>query len=163
MSAVVSDRPLPPLSFVALREQDLDRVVAIEMEVYAFPWTRGNFRDSLYSGYHCWGCWTLGHLIGYAIVLTSLDEAHLLNIAVTRDWQGRGVAGRVLRFLIEDLRKTWCEMIYLEVRPSNAVARHLYAQFGFKQLGLRRNYYPAINGREDALFMGLNIAPKRIP
>jgi ribosomal-protein-alanine N-acetyltransferase len=141
-----------------LRDEDLARVAAIEAEVYVFPWSVGNFRDSMYAGYECTGCWLDGELVGYAIVMSALDEAHLLNIAIASPWQGRGIGSLFLRRLIEEARKRTLEMIYLEVRPSNGVGRHLYHRFGFQQLGLRRDYYPAVTGREDALFLGLNLS-----
>ena len=157
MSAVLSTLPAPELSFLAMREQDLDTVAAIEADVYVFPWTIGNFRDSLLSGYDCWGCWTDDELIGYAVVMTALDEAHLLNFAVASRWQRRGVGAAFLQFLIDCERGDKRDMLYLEVRPSNADGLRLYARFGFKQLGLRRDYYPAMIGREDALFLGLSL------
>ena len=140
-----------------MREQDLDTVAAIEADVYVFPWTIGNFRDSLLSGYDCWGCWTGGELIGYAVVMTALDEAHLLNFAVASRWQRRGVGAAFLQFLIDCERSGKRDVLYLEVRPSNVAGLRLYERFGFKQLGLRRDYYPAMTGREDALFLGLSL------
>lgn len=149
--------PALALKFHALDETHLARVVAIESAVYAFPWTPGNFRDSLYSGYDCTGVWHEGELIGYAITMPALEETHLLNLAVASTWQGQGVGAAILTELIARARQTSCEVIYLEVRPSNIAALRLYEQFGFRQLGLRRDYYPAVTGREDALFLGLNV------
>ena len=160
MSAVLATPPAPELSFRALREQDLEVVAAIESDVYVFPWTVGNFRDSLLSAYECWGCWTGGELIGYAVVMTALDEAHLLNFAVASRWQRRGVATQFLQFLLDRAQDGKRDMLYLEVRPSNVAGLKLYQRFGFKQLGVRRDYYPAVTGREDALFLGVNIAKK---
>ena len=160
MSAVLSDLPLPELSFIALREHDLDSVASIEKNVYVFPWTLGNFRDSLLSAYECWGCWTNSELIGYAIVMTALDESHLLNFAVDSRWLRRGVGTTFLQFLLDYARGAKHDMFYLEVRPSNVAGVRLYERFGFKQLGVRPDYYPAMTGREDALFLGLNIAKK---
>jgi [ribosomal protein S18]-alanine N-acetyltransferase len=157
MSAVLSTPPLPDLTFRALDDTDLEQVARIEADVYAFPWTIGNFRDSLLSAYECWGCWASGELIGYAIVMTALDEAHLLNFAVASRWQQRGVGAAFLQFLIERARATRLDVLYLEVRPSNTVGLRLYERFGFRQLGVRREYYPAMTGREDALFLGLNL------
>ena len=157
MSAVLSTPSVPELSFVAMREQDLDTVAAIEADVYVFPWTIGNFRDSLLSAYDCWGCWTGGELIGYAIVMTAFDEAHLLNFAVASRWQRRGVGAAFLQFLIDRARDAKRDVLYLEVRPSNVAGLRLYERFGFKQLGVRRDYYPAMTGREDALFLGLSL------
>ena len=160
MSAVLSSRPVPELAFAALREPDLVTVAAIEADVYVFPWTIGNFRDSMLSAYECWGCWTKGELIGYAVVMTALEEAHLLNFAVAGGWQQRRVGTAFLRFLIDNARHSKREMFYLEVRPSNLPGLRLYERFGFKQLGVRRDYYPAMTGREDAMFLGLNLAQK---
>jgi [ribosomal protein S18]-alanine N-acetyltransferase len=166
MSAVfvdsAADFSSPSISYRAMRDNDIAAVAMIEQDVYVFPWSAGNFRDSLLSGYQCWGCWVGSELIGYAIILVSLDEAHLLNFAVSRHWQNQGVGARFLTFVISESKRMGCEMLYLEVRPSNAIGRRLYDRFGFQQLGLRRNYYPATTGREDALFLGLNISPPKL-
>ena len=160
MGAVLSIPAVPELSFRAMRENDLDAVALIEADVYVFPWTIGNFRDSMLSAYECWSCWTRSELIGYAIIMTALDEAHLLNFAVASRWQRRGVGAEFLQFLIDRARESKRDVLYLEVRPSNAAGVRLYERFGFKQLGVRRDYYPALTGREDALFLGLSIAKK---
>jgi [ribosomal protein S18]-alanine N-acetyltransferase len=166
MSAVfidsTADFSIPSLSYRAIRDDDIPAVALIERDVYVFPWSAGNFRDSLLSGYQCWGCLMDGELIGYAIILVSLDEAHLLNFAVSRNRQNQGVGTRFLNFVINESKRMGCEMLYLEVRPSNVIGRRLYERFGFQQLGLRRNYYPATTGREDALFLGLNISPPKL-
>ncbi len=162
MSAVLADEIFPALAFKPIEEGDIAQVALIEEDVYVFPWSPGNFRDSISSGYQCWGCWVGSELIAYAIVMNALDEAHLLNLAVASSWQRRGVGAKFLTFLIGEARKLNKEMIYLEVRPSNIAGRRLYDQFGFTQLGLRRAYYPAVTGREDALFLGLNIATRKI-
>jgi ribosomal-protein-alanine N-acetyltransferase len=145
------------LSFQKLEEHHLRAVVAIESSVYAFPWTHGNFRDSLYSGYDCTGAWHGNELVGYSITMPALEEMHLLNLAVAKQWHGRGIGATILQHLIDRAGPTACEVIYLEVRPTNIAGLRLYERFGFRQLGLRRDYYPAVTGREDALFLGLNI------
>ena len=157
MSAVLKNNREVDLTYRPLTEDDLPRVVEIEHSAYVFPWTFGNFRDSLYSGYSCMGVWCDARLVGYTIVMPALEEAHLLNIAVDSAWQGQGIGTCVLTDLIERAKATRCEVIYLEVRPSNIAALRLYERFQFKQLGLRRDYYPAVTGREDAFFLGLNI------
>lgn len=159
MSAVPKDDALSAvrLTFLPLDENNLADVIRIETGVYAFPWSAGNFRDSLYSGYTCQGVWVESELIGYTIIMPALEEAHLLNLAVACKWQGHGLGSRILRQVIDAAKKTTCEVIYLEVRPSNVAALRLYDRFGFRRLGLRRDYYPAVSGREDALFLGLNI------
>ena len=168
MSAVLSPPwhdsldPQPALTFRVFNEDDVTAVAAIEAEVYVFPWSAGNFRDSLLSGYRCLGAWVADELVSYAVVMTALDEAHLLNLAVASQWQRRGIGAAMLTNVIDEMRRQPLEMIYLEVRPTNQAGLRLYERFGFKQLGLRRDYYPALSGREDALFLGLNIAPRNI-
>lgn len=157
MSAIAATPPLPALDIRPLQDADLPAVAAIEADVYVFPWSLGNFRDSLHSGYQCTGCWTAGELLGYAVVMRALEEAHLLNLAIASRWQCRGIGSAFLRHLIEHARRQRVEMFYLEVRPSNMAGRRMYEQFGFRQLGMRRDYYPAVTGREDALFLGLNL------
>jgi len=156
MSAVLAEQ-LPRIEWKPLGEKDLETVAAIESSVYVFPWTLGNFRDSLLSGYQCIGGWVQDELVCYAIVLTALDEAHLLNFAVCGRWQGQGIGTRFLQHLIDGARQEKREMLYLEVRPSNLQARRMYDRFGFREVGLRRDYYPAVTGREDALFLALNL------
>lgn len=159
MSAVLSPAAAPSLHFRSLNEGDLGRVVQIENDVYVFPWTLGNFRDSLYSGYDCIGAFVGSELVGYSVVMAALDEAHLLNLAVASAWQGRTVGASLLEHVIEMTRLGKREMLYLEVRPSNVAGNRLYERFGFKQLGRRKDYYPSVVGREDALFLGLSVAP----
>ena len=152
----------PELAFRALNENDIVAVAAIEADIYLFPWSAGNFRDSLSSGYRCIGAWVANELVSYAVVMIAVDEAHLLNLAVASQWQRHGVGAAMLTYVIDEMRNRPLEMIYLEVRPTNVAALNLYDRFGFKQLGLRRDYYPALAGREDALFLGLNISPKTL-
>ncbi len=151
MSAVA--RPVED-RFVPMQVEDLDEVMAIENDLYPFPWTRGNFRDSLSAGY---SAWTLrnggGELIAYAVVMIALDEAHLLNLSVKRGWQRRGHGWRMLDYMASVARDHGARSMLLEVRPSNATGQHLYANYGFERIGRRRDYYPAVGGREDAIVM----------
>jgi [ribosomal protein S18]-alanine N-acetyltransferase len=138
-----------------MRLADLDQVVAIEQSAYAFPWTYGNFRDSVAAGYSAFSvCWR-GTLVGYAIIMFAVDEAHLLNVAVAPALQGKGIGRRVLEHVIAFAAEHGATILYLEVRPSNTAARELYASLGFRQLAIRPGYYPAVDGREDALFLSL--------
>jgi ribosomal-protein-alanine N-acetyltransferase len=134
---------------------DLDAVTAIERDVYTHPWTRGNFSDSLKAGYHCWIAESGGHIIGYTVVMIAAGEAHLLNMSVAGEWQRRGLGSELLRFVIKLARDYAADRIYLEVRPSNAAARALYGGAGFAEIAVRRDYYPAGDGREDAVVMEL--------
>lgn len=148
MNAVLAPRP----EFRDLVAADLDAVVAIERVAYAYPWTPGNFRDCLESGYLCRGLWVEGDLVGYGILMTVLDEAHILNCCIAPAWQGRGLGHQLALHLI-DATPADIACVFLEVRPSNHVALALYERLGFETVGLRRHYYPAAQGREDALLM----------
>lgn len=144
-------KPLP--QFFPLRFSDLERVSGIEHVLYEFPWSVGNFRDSLNSGYSCWSCFIQGELIGYAVLMTATNEAHLLNISVATAWQGNGLGTALLDYLSALARDRDCHRMLLEVRVSNLDARRLYERNGFIAIGERKNYYPARNGREDGIVL----------
>lgn len=153
MSAV----PIPQVQYRRMRMADLAEVARLEKSLYAFPWSLGNFRDSVTAGYECW---TVTHgeaVIGYAVLMVALDEAHLLNIAIDAAWHNQGIGRDFLGHMVEVARGAGAQIVYLEVRPSNLSARHLYRTLGFQQIAIRPDYYPAIGGREDALFLGLTL------
>ncbi len=145
----------PAVSYRPMKKTDLDAIMAIEPEIYPYPWTRGNFADSLKAGYSCWVCEHEGRVIGYAALMMVLDEAHLLNISIARKYQGRGLGRSLLDHLIKVARGHKGQMMFLEVRPSNKSALGLYESIGFNEFSVRKGYYPAANGREDAILMGL--------
>ena len=134
---------------------DVESVVKIECEIYPFPWTYGNFRDSLYAGNSVWVCEFDDIVIGYSVMMEVADEVHLLNLGIARDWQGKGLGRRFLNHLINLVHGYQATSLLLEVRPSNIAARRLYATFGFREVAVRKKYYPAENGREDALLLEL--------
>ncbi len=138
-----------------MAKAELDEVAAIEHAVHAHPWTRGNFVDSMSAGYHCWVAYRRGSLVGYGVLMIAADEAHLLNLSVAPGWQRKGIGTELTRFFVKLARDYGAEKIYLEVRPSNTAARALYAGHGFAEVGVRRDYYPAAGGREDAVVMEL--------
>lgn len=138
-----------------MRVVDLDYVTQIEPLIYTHPWTRGNFDDSIKSGYSCWVIDCGGTLAGYGVLMIGVREAHLLNLSVAPDWQGRGLGRFLLEQFVRIARDSDAVQIFLEVRPSNLAARHLYADSGFRDITVRRGYYPATPGREDAILMGL--------
>ena len=151
MSAVLKEPPrLAPMG-----ERDLEEVIAIERAIYSHPWTRGNFSDSLRAGYEC-RTWRLeGELIGYFILLLAAGEAHLLNLSIAARHQRSGHGRALLREAVEFARRRGARSLFLEVRPSNLAAQALYTRFGFRHIGVRRGYYPAHSGREDALVLTL--------
>ena len=151
MSAVLKDVPY----LAVMREADLDEVMPIENSIYTHPWTRGNFADSLHSGYVC-RTWRLGGvLVGYFVVSAGAGEAHLLNLSIAAAFQRSGHGSALLREATGLARLQGADKLLLEVRPSNHPAQALYRRFGFRRIGVRRGYYPAHSGREDALVLAL--------
>jgi ribosomal-protein-alanine N-acetyltransferase len=153
MSAVLALEPmLRPMG-----PADVDRVLAVEQTLYTHPWTLGNFRDSLHAGYSCWVMEDGSELVGYGVLMIGVQEAHLLNLSVGREWQRRGLGGMLLEHFVDVARQSGARRMFLEVRPSNTAARALYAAHGFGELTVRRGYYPADHGREDAILMGRDL------
>ncbi|WP_363322056.1 ribosomal protein S18-alanine N-acetyltransferase [Accumulibacter sp.] len=144
---------VPRVEMLPLGHHDVDQMVAIEEGVFPYPWTRGNFVDSIDSGYSAWGCRVAGELVGYFVLMIAVDEAHLLNIGVLGTRQRMGFGTRLLQCAMTTARQAGASSLLLEVRPSNENALALYRQFGFRQIGLRRGYYPVAEGREDALVL----------
>jgi len=153
----VSAVPIPQLYYRRMRGPDLAEVARLEKSLYAFPWSLGNFRDSVTAGYDCWVVTHGEVIVGYAVLMVALDEAHLLNFAVAAERQNQGIGRAFLGQVIQVAREAGAQIVYLEVRPSNAAARHLYRKAGFQQIAIRPEYYPAPAGREDALFLGLTL------
>jgi len=137
----------------AMRAEDLDSVMAIEERAYAFPWTRGIFQDCLRVGYGCWVYESQQTLRGYAVMSFGAGEAHLLNLCVGPEWQGAGIGRKLLCHVLTQAERLAATEIFLEVRPSNAPALRLYRELAFREIGRRRGYYPAHDGREDALVL----------
>jgi ribosomal-protein-alanine N-acetyltransferase len=151
MSAVPQQVP----QLTPMREADLAQVVAIERTVYSHPWTRGNFADALLAGYHCLALRLEGELIGYFVLMVAAGEAHLLNLSIAMAHQRRGHGTALLREAVGIAREGGAQKLFLEVRPSNLAAIALYLRHGFRRIAVRRGYYPARHGREDALVYSL--------
>lgn len=145
------------LSFERMQVEDIEHVMVIEKSVYPHPWTRGNFLDSLYSGYETWVLREPSfQLAGYFLAMLAVDEMHLLNISVRADLQGKGIGLQMLDRVVSIGRSKKMGSVLLEVRPSNLRALTVYERYGFMRIGQRRGYYPAAdNTREDAIVMRL--------
>ena len=151
MSAQLDNLP----EFRPMRAIDLDRIMEIEPTLYSHPWTHGNFDDSLKAGYSCWVVECSGALAGYGVLMIGVREAHLLNLSVATDWQRRGFGRMLLEHFVHIARGSDAAQMFLEVRPSNVAGRRLYAESGFREITIRRGYYPSPRGREDAILMGI--------
>lgn len=136
---------------------DLDRVLENEVRSYQFPWTRGNFSDCLSANHECRVLLLDGEVAGHGILAAGGGEAHLLNVCVRRDRQGEGHGRTLVVHMLERARERGVDMVFLEVRPSNLVAVQLYHTLGFNDIGIRRGYYPATRGHEDAQVMALDL------
>jgi len=147
------------LALAPMEAGDVDEVHALECSVFPHPWTRGNFVDCIASGYDAWVARDAGgKLAGYFLLMYALDEAHLLDVAVAGKRHGTGLGRWLLDTLGARARACGAESVLLEVRPSNARALHVYTRYGFKEIGRRKGYYPAHEGRrEDAIVMRLEL------
>ena len=156
MSAVLQDPNLPADSKAAIiyrpmKESDLSKVLGIETQAYPFPWTLGIFSDCLRLGYLCWVLECDDKLIAYAILGVAAEECHILNLCVDPNEQGQGYGRRLLNKMLSIARAHKAKTAFLEVRPTNAQAVSLYLSEGFNEVGVRKDYYPAAFGREDAI------------
>jgi ribosomal-protein-alanine N-acetyltransferase len=144
--------------FEPMTEARLEQVVAIERAAYGHPWTRGNFADSLRSGYHAQLLCAGEQLLGYFVAMKGVDEVHLLNITVAPLYQGQGWGRIMLDALALWARAEGAQWLWLEVRTSNARAQQVYQRYGYRRVGERKNYYPAAEGaREDAIVMSYKL------
>jgi [ribosomal protein S18]-alanine N-acetyltransferase len=158
----------PSQWIVPMTLSDLDVVEGIEKQAYEFPWTRGNFVDSLVSDYAAWmlvrdqdaprRADRRRECLGYYLAMPGVEEMHLLNITIRPELQGQGLARLLMAHLKEASKAQGAHMLWLEVRESNARARQLYQREQFELVGRRKAYYPAAGGqREDALVMRFNL------
>lgn len=151
------------LTFSVMRVQDVEEVVRVENDAYPFPWTRGNFLDSLANRYEAWLLREAdGRLAGYFLLMHAVDDVHLLNITVRPDLQGQGIGRRLLEKVGTLAAAAGIDQVLLEVRPSNQHALAVYRHAGFEMIGVRKKYYPAAgNTREDAIVMRLKLETVR--
>ena len=140
-------------------ESDVPYVLAVEQQAYQFPWTEGIFRDCLRVGYTCRVLDIGGDVAGYGILSMGAGEAHILNVCVRAEYQCRGFGRKILLFLLERARAAGMSEAFLEVRPSNSAAIRLYQSMGFEPVGVRRGYYQALVGREDASVLRRVLGP----
>lgn len=150
MSSVKQELEFAAVDIRPMHELDVPVIVAIERSAYQFPWSEGIFRDCLRVGYVCRTVDVDGDLAGYGIMSVGAGEAHVLNVCIRDVYRCRGLARKVLLHLLERARMAGMHEAFLEVRPSNTIASRLYHSLGFEQVGVRRGYYQATGGREDA-------------
>ena len=159
MASVERESELAAVEVRPMHELDIPVVVAIERSSYQFPWSDGIFRDCLRVGYVCRVIDVGGDMGGYGIMSVGAGEAHILNVCVRNEYRCRGLARKVLGYLLERARSAGMYEAFLEVRPSNTAAARLYHSLGFEQVGIRRGYYQATGGREDAAVLRRMLVP----
>jgi [ribosomal protein S18]-alanine N-acetyltransferase len=150
VSSVKRELELPAVDIRPMNELDVPVVGMIERAGYQFPWSDGIFRDCLRVGYVCRVVEVDRDMAGYGIMSVGAGEAHILNVCIREEYRCRGLARRMLLYLLDRARIAGMYEAFLEVRPSNTVASQLYRSLGFEQVGIRRGYYQATVGREDA-------------
>jgi ribosomal-protein-alanine N-acetyltransferase len=152
VSAVSASVP-PEVLIRDMGPDDVRMVAEVESRSYSFPWSEGIFRDCLRAGYYCCVAEIDDIVIGYGIMSTGAGEAHVLNLCVGEQFRFRGIGSLMLEHLLEFAGTLGVGHVFLEVRPSNTVAIRLYQSRGFAQIGVRRGYYQAVGGREDAVVL----------
>jgi ribosomal-protein-alanine N-acetyltransferase len=143
----------PAYGFRPMRMADLPVVMDIERRAYEFCWTEGIFRDCIAVGYRCHVILLDGHIAGYGVMSVAAGESHILNLCVDPGLRRRGLGRALLTYLLKDAVAAGARVMLLEVRPSNTAGIALYEQMGFKRIGMRKDYYPARGGREDAIML----------
>ena len=159
MNALVSEQTH---SFRKMSEADLFTVKCIEDAAYVFPCSESIFRDCISVGYPSWVMELHGEIIGYSVLQHIIDESHVLNICIQPELQGHGYGRCMLHFILAQARASNSKSIFLEVRPSNIAAIELYESEGFNEIGCRKDYYPSVTGREDALLFALELGEETL-
>ena len=146
------------LRFRPMTLDDVELVMKVEKEVYPYPWTERIFMDCIRVGYHCWMAMLDDQVIGHAVISITPGESHMLNLSIAKQSQGQGYGKQFIEFLVGIAQDNQAETMLLEVRPSNIPAINCYNSSGFNEIGSRKDYYPADEGREDALLFARYIA-----
>jgi len=160
VSSVKQEVEFASVEIRPMHELDVPVIVSIERAAYQFPWSEGIFRDCLRVGYVCRVVDVGGDMAGYGIMSVGAGEAHILNVCIRDEYRGRGLARKVLVYLLDRARASSMYEAFLEVRPSNKAAARLYQSMGFEQVGVRRGYYQATVGREDAAVLRRVLLPE---
>jgi ribosomal-protein-alanine N-acetyltransferase len=159
MAAAPEDvNEVPEVQIRPMVEIDLPEVAQVEQLSYAFPWSENIFRDCLRVGYTCRTLDLSGQVIGYGVMSLGAGEAHILNVCVRAEFRNLGFGRRLLEHLMERAAASGVAEAFLEVRPTNLAAIRLYQHLGFEQIGIRRGYYQAPEGREDAIVLKRDLA-----
>ncbi len=150
------------LTFRRMTVEDIQQVMIVEEEVYEFPWTERIFSDCIRVGYQCWLGLQNQLIVGHAVISVTTDESHMLNLSIAVKHQRKGFGRQFVNFLVQQAGLHNAQTMLLEVRPSNVAAINCYNAAGFNEIGSRKDYYPAPEGREDALLFARHIPPQGV-
>ena len=142
--------------FLPMRVKDLDMIYELEKKSYDFAWSDAVLKDCLFNKYDCYVAGD-DNILGYMISKITNQDSHILNLTIDSDYRGLGIGSSLLDLMIKECKLHRSEYIYLEVRLSNTIARNLYQKFGFRSIGVRKNYYKNKSGREDAIVYRKNL------
>jgi len=146
------------LEYQKMTALDLPLVMEIENAEYEFPWSEGIMKDCLLTAnYYGYLLKKDQELVGYAMISVAASECNILNICIKNQQQNKGYGKKLLSFLLDRAKQLKAQQVFLEVRVSNKAAISLYQNFGFNELDIRKNYYPAKNKREDAYLFAFEI------
>ena len=139
-----------------MKSMDLADVVAIETTSYDFPWSEKILKDCILQNYDCYVAEGL-KIVGYVIANITSQESHVLNLTIDSDYRGFGLGSSFIDLVVNECKIKKSHSIFLESRVSNTIARNLYQKYGFRSIGIRKNYYRNSSGREDAVVYRKNI------
>lgn len=153
MSAVVDQEP----SIRSMSDRDIRAVLDIERAAYDFPWSANIFAECVRAGYVCRVCVNGSEPAGYGIMSVGAGECHIMNLCVHPAQSGNGYGSLLMADLLAIAQRSNVQIAFLEVRMSNRRAHSLYQYLGFNEIGIRKNYYPAQKGREDAYVLAKSL------
>jgi len=154
---MINSVPVKEIVFQVMTEADLDDILAIENVSHTHPWSIGIFQDCLRVGYYSPMLKSGEEIIAYGVMSIAVEEAHIFNVCVSSEYRGKGFGLQMMEHLLKVAKEKSAKSVFLEVRPSNEVAIQLYNKIGFLEVGIRKDYYPAKKGREDALIFAMDI------
>ena len=143
-----------------MSKTDIGQVFSIEKENFNFPWSQNIFNDCIDNGYICKIICNDEKIVGYSISSAFSLEFHIMNISIMKQFQNHGLARMMIQDSYINALKNNCNVIFLECRPSNKIAIHLYESEGFSEVGIRKDYYPSQNGKEDGIIFAKQIFNK---
>lgn len=143
--------------FRKMVRSDLPQLLLIEQATQGAPWTEETFKACFEMACDGWVVEHEGRIAGYIVVAFKVEECHIMNLCVAREFQRQGLGRKLLEFGLEEAKNRELGIAYLEVRRSNSRAIALYRKAKFLMIGERKNYYQTVSGPEDALIFAISL------